>query len=110
MAGLHDKFTEEMRANLWKLFDEHVDQGIKHYRRNCTESIPSVDLNLVVSLCCLFESVTGAELGGKDIPYVRTTASCCPFPLPAALTRRILRVYDPCLGSIAGAAASCRPE
>jgi len=112
MAGLHDKFTEEMRANLWKLFDEHVDQGIKHYRRNCTEAIPSVDLNLVVSLCCLFESVTGAELGGKDIPYVCTTASCSPTPLRCqpALTRRMLRCTTLVWGSIAGAAAYRRPE
>lgn len=63
------KFTEEQKANLWKLFDEHVDAGIKTYRRNCAESIPSVDINLVCSLCALYKSLTLETGGGADIPW-----------------------------------------
>ena len=69
MAGLHEKFTEDQKANLWKLFDEHVDAGIKSYRRNCVETIPSVDINLVCSLCALYKSLTDDTTGGADIPW-----------------------------------------
>ena len=69
MAGLHDQFTEDQKANLWKLFDDHVDSGIKFYRRNCLEFIPTVDINLVTSVCCIFQSLTDPELNGKGIPW-----------------------------------------
>lgn len=32
MAGLHDQFSEDQKANVWKLFDDHIDNGIKFYR------------------------------------------------------------------------------
>ena len=70
LAGLHKSFTEDLKANLWKLFDDHVDNGLAFYRENCPENIPTVDINLVASLCDLMTSVTNLELGGKDIDWV----------------------------------------
>jgi dynein heavy chain len=67
LAGLHDKFTDDQKANLWKLFDDHVDHGLKYYRKNCSEGIPTVDINLVASLCALLKSLTATDLGGERI-------------------------------------------
>ena len=38
-------------------------------RRNCIEYIPTVDINLVTSVCCIFQSLTDPELGGKGIQW-----------------------------------------
>ena len=70
LAGLHNQFTEDLKENLWKLFDDHVENGLSFYRANCPETIPTVDINLVASLCDLLSSVTNPELGGKDIDWV----------------------------------------
>jgi dynein heavy chain len=32
MAGLHDQFSEDQKANTWKLFDDHIDNGLKFFR------------------------------------------------------------------------------
>jgi dynein heavy chain len=69
MAGLHEQFTDDQKANLWKLFDDHVDEGIKFFRKNCKEYIPTVDINLVTSMCSLISSLTDPELNGKGIPW-----------------------------------------
>ena len=69
LATLHDDFTEDQKAFVWKLFDEHVDQGVRFYRRNCKELIPTVDISLVTSICCLFKSLTDPELSGAGIPW-----------------------------------------
>ena len=75
MAGLHGQYTEDQKGNIWKLFDEHIDKGIKFYRKNCTESIPSVDINLVCSLCALFKSLTDDTTGGADLPWAEPEES-----------------------------------
>eukprot|EP01052_Picozoa_sp_SAG31_P002976 SAG31_NODE_109_length_24587_cov_111.480848_7_plen_3254_part_00 len=69
MASLHDEFTEDQKSFLWKLCDEHVDQGLQFYRRNCKELIPTVDISLVTSMCFLFTSLTDPEQSGKGIPW-----------------------------------------
>ena len=69
LAGLHEDFTEDLKSNLWQLFDNHVDNGLAFYRQNCKENIPSVDINRVASLCGLMESLTHREKGGKDIDW-----------------------------------------
>ena len=38
-------------------------------RRNCIEYIPTVDINLVTSVCCICQSLTDPELGGKGIQW-----------------------------------------
>jgi dynein heavy chain len=69
MAGLHEQFTDDQKTNLYKLFDDHVDNGIKFFRKNCLEYIPTVDINLVTSVCSIFQSLTDPELGGKGIQW-----------------------------------------
>jgi dynein heavy chain len=69
MVSLHDGFTDDQKAILWKWFDEHVDQGIRFYRRQCKELIPTVDIQLVTSICKIFQSLTDSEKGGKGIDF-----------------------------------------
>ena len=66
LVQLHEDFTEDQRKMIWTLFDENIDACIKHYRRNCKEFIPTVDINLIASLCNLFQSLT---LQAKGIPF-----------------------------------------
>eukprot|EP00698_Gefionella_okellyi_P007651 TRINITY_DN186_c0_g4_i1.p1 TRINITY_DN186_c0_g4~~TRINITY_DN186_c0_g4_i1.p1 ORF type:complete len:3955 (+),score=1074.62 TRINITY_DN186_c0_g4_i1:43-11907(+) len=54
---LPQKMTEELKTFLWGQFDKFVDDGLKFVRKNCKEDIASVDLNLVVSLCMLYQSL-----------------------------------------------------
>jgi dynein heavy chain len=37
--------------HMWGLFEGHVDKGLGFVRQKCAESIASVDINLVTSLC-----------------------------------------------------------
>jgi hypothetical protein len=45
------------------LFDEHVTPGLTFLRENCKEIIPSVDHNLVASLCSLFKALFTTQKG-----------------------------------------------
>ena len=45
---------DELSNTLLGYFDEKVDVGLKFIRRNCSEPVETVDLQLVTSLCNLF--------------------------------------------------------
>jgi len=57
MERLPTKLTTDMRSFLWTQFEKYGDDGLRFVRKSCREDIPSVDLNLITSLCCLFESL-----------------------------------------------------
>ena len=61
LVGLHEDFTEDQRKMIWTLFDENVDECIKHYRKSCKEYIATVDINLISSLCSMFQALTLKE-------------------------------------------------
>lgn len=43
--------TSVVESHIYTLFDTYVDQGLKFLRTNCKENIPSVNINVVTSLC-----------------------------------------------------------
>ena len=51
-----EKLPEDVQTHLLDCFIATIDQGLKFVRTNCTEPIVTSDLNLVVSLCSIFES------------------------------------------------------
>ena len=63
--------SDALKDEFFKFFDETVEKTIKWVRRNCRELIPSMDNNLVMSLCRLFQSIfvehKGAKLDAPDI-------------------------------------------
>ena len=44
-----DSGFKEISPDIYKLFDDHVDNGIRYIRKNCKEYIASVDINLVTT-------------------------------------------------------------
>ncbi|KAI5075577.1 hypothetical protein GOP47_0009653 [Adiantum capillus-veneris] len=42
---------------IWNLFDTYVDSGLKFLRQECKENIPSVNINVVSTLCYYFEAL-----------------------------------------------------
>ncbi len=58
-------FPEDFKVNLLSMFDQNVDAGFKFIRKECREDIPTVDINLVSSLCNLFQAVC-SKGGGVD--------------------------------------------
>ncbi|KAJ3216110.1 Dynein heavy chain 6, axonemal [Dinochytrium kinnereticum] len=51
LRTLPEAVSLEIKDWIESLFDLYVEKGLKFVRRNCTEYLPSVDLNLVTSLC-----------------------------------------------------------
>lgn len=43
--------------HIYHLFDEFVEPGLTWVRKNAKEAVPSTDLNLVTSLCYLFQAM-----------------------------------------------------
>jgi dynein heavy chain len=60
---LPEGMSQELKDTLLGHFDETVEKTIYWIRRNCRESIPSMDNNLVYSCCRLFQSLFTAENG-----------------------------------------------
>jgi dynein heavy chain len=58
----------EVREHLWKLFDT-VDGALAFNEASCTEDFPTVPINLVHSLCNLFESMY--KPGAAGVPVLR---------------------------------------
>ena len=42
---------------IWGLFDTYIDSGLKFLRQECKENIPSVNINIVSSLCFYFQAL-----------------------------------------------------
>eukprot|EP00961_Rhodomonas_salina_P154652 2083222-Rhodomonas_salina.1 len=68
---LPEAMPEGLRGELLELFDNTMERSIKFMRRNCSESIASMDNNLVLSCCRLFQSLfaekNGCALDAPDI-------------------------------------------
>ena len=68
---LPEAMSEDLKNALNQMFDDTIDKTIKWMRRNCREVIPSMDNNLVMSCCRLFQSTfvesKGAKLEAEDI-------------------------------------------
>ena len=52
-----DSGFKEISPDIYKLFDDHVDNGIRYIRKNCKEYIASVDINLVTTMAQTMESL-----------------------------------------------------
>jgi len=59
--GMSDELKEQFMA----LYEETIEKSIKFVRRNCRELIPTMDNNLVMSCCRLFQSMFVASKGAK---------------------------------------------
>ncbi len=46
-----------MSQHIYMLYDTYVDVGLKFLRKQCRENIPSVDINLVTSLCFFYQAL-----------------------------------------------------
>lgn len=57
------KLEEELREHLFQLFEKSIDEFLELIRSKLSEPIQTVDLQLVISLCQLFESFL-YDLGG----------------------------------------------
>ncbi len=57
------EITEALREHIWSLCDKYIDSGLKFLRKQCKETMPTVDNNLVTSLCALFSSIYNSENG-----------------------------------------------
>jgi len=59
------------------LFETWVDLGLKFLRTKCKENIPSVDINIVTSLCFCYQSLLipsrGIHIGGEFGDAVQAT-------------------------------------
>merc|ERR1719446_1593944 len=47
-------FTEELVNHLYSCFEQTIDAGLKYVRTGLKEMVPTVDVQLVQSLCCMF--------------------------------------------------------
>ena len=47
--------SQELKDEFFNLFEETIEKSIKFVRRNCRELIPTMDNNLVMSCCRLFQ-------------------------------------------------------
>lgn len=70
------KLPQEIGDLIWALMDKHVDPGLAWVRRKGSETIPSVDLNLVCTLTqwlqCMLAPARHLDLK-KPIDQLRTT-------------------------------------
>jgi dynein heavy chain len=68
--------SQELKDKFMELYDTTMEASIKFVRRNCRELIPSMDNNLVMSCCRLFQSLfqesKGAKLDAEDIMQTMT--------------------------------------
>ncbi|KAJ3068328.1 Dynein heavy chain 6, axonemal [Podochytrium sp. JEL0797] len=58
---LPEYVQEDAREYLKSLFHGYVEKGLRFIRKNCTEFVPSVNINLVVSLCNLLATFIGKQ-------------------------------------------------
>ncbi|KAI8619311.1 dynein heavy chain and region D6 of dynein motor-domain-containing protein [Chytriomyces sp. MP71] len=58
--------TEEVKDHIKSLVSDYVEKGLRFIRKNCTEFVPSVNINLVISLCNLLATFFVKE---KDIDF-----------------------------------------
>ena len=65
-----NQLTDDLKTHLKECFTDTIDKGLKYVRTNCKEPIESTDLNLVVSLCYIFQacfsSGEGINFDAKD--------------------------------------------
>ncbi|KAJ3105519.1 Dynein heavy chain 6, axonemal [Phlyctochytrium planicorne] len=65
LRKLPDHVSLEARDFISSLFEKYVDKGLSVVRRSCREYLPSVNINLVISLCNLlgtFLNRTGGDI------------------------------------------------
>eukprot|EP00899_Mesostigma_viride_P007437 jgi/Mesvir1/16695/Mv15092-RA.1 len=74
-TGLPAECGAGLRHHLVSLFEEYVDGTLAFMRRNCREEIASVDINLIISLCRLLESMLQPQNG---VPYDEVPAPVAP--------------------------------
>ncbi|KAJ3415371.1 Dynein heavy chain 6, axonemal, partial [Chytridiales sp. JEL 0842] len=71
-----EHINEELREYLGSLFDTYVEPGLSFVRKHCVEYVPSVNLNLVVSLCNLLTTFVNRTkeidftLGFVELKYI----------------------------------------
>ncbi|KAJ3267030.1 Dynein heavy chain 6, axonemal [Chytriomyces hyalinus] len=53
---LPEGVSSELKEHIHFLITEYVEKGLRFVRKNCTEFIPSVNINLVASLCNLLST------------------------------------------------------
>ena len=51
-----DTLSEELLSHLKNCFTDTIDKGLQYIRQKCKEPIESTDLNLVSSLCYIFQA------------------------------------------------------
>lgn len=49
--------SDQVAAYIYALCDTWIDKGLNFLRKRCKENIPSVDMNIVTSLCCLMQAL-----------------------------------------------------
>lgn len=52
-----------MADYIYMLCDTWIDKGLKFLRTKCQENIPSMDINIVTSLCCLMQALLQPSRG-----------------------------------------------
>lgn len=53
LRQLPNQVTADLKKVIVSFFETYVEKGLRFVRKNCVEYLPSVDLNLVASLCKL---------------------------------------------------------
>ncbi|KNC97013.1 uncharacterized protein SPPG_09508 [Spizellomyces punctatus DAOM BR117] len=56
LRELPEHVGTELKDMLWSYCDTYIDRGLRFVRKQCTEYVKSVDLNLVQSLCKLLQT------------------------------------------------------
>eukprot|EP00741_Cyanophora_paradoxa_P000409 tig00000404_g400.t1 len=76
LPEFNPKFPEELRAHLLQHFDEAVPKGLQYVRKEGKELVPSVDINLVTSLCALFKALVA---DGQGVDFTRPVEDLKPL-------------------------------
>eukprot|EP00898_Chlorokybus_atmophyticus_P006606 jgi/Chlat1/6947/Chrsp52S06617 len=65
---LPQELSPETKAYVLQLFEEYVDSGLAFVRKHCKEDIPSVNINLVISLMYLMQTLLSP---GRGLDFAR---------------------------------------
>ncbi|KAJ3125643.1 Dynein heavy chain 6, axonemal, partial [Physocladia obscura] len=66
LRKLPSHVPENLKDHIKFLIDSYVDKGLRYIRKHCTEFVPSVNINLVSSLCNLISTFANNE---RDIDF-----------------------------------------
>ena len=55
------KYDAELKENLNKLFHKYIPPTLFYIKKNCKFLVPYVEIDLVISICNLQESLLGQE-------------------------------------------------